>query len=59
MDQDPDAPFLRALENNAVFKKEKKDLKEEDTYLIKFCRVNYRYKMLTLKRYRCQSSSRE
>ena len=35
MDKDPDAPFLRALENNAVFKKEKKDLKEEDTYLIK------------------------
>ena len=35
MDKDPDAPFLRALENNAVYKKEKKDLTEDDKYLIK------------------------
>ena len=35
MDKDPDAPFLRALENNAVYKKDKKDLTEDDKYLIK------------------------
>jgi N12 class adenine-specific DNA methylase len=35
LDKDPDAPFLRALERNDVFKKAKNDLTEEDTRLIK------------------------
>ena len=35
MDKDPDAPFLRALEDNSVYKKDKKDLNEADQYLMK------------------------
>jgi N12 class adenine-specific DNA methylase len=33
--KDADAPFLKALENNAVYKKDKKNLTEDDSHLIK------------------------
>ena len=35
MDKDPDAPFLRALEDNSVYRKDKKDLTDADKYLMK------------------------
>ena len=35
MDRDPDAPFLKALENISVLSANKKDMKEEDTRLVK------------------------
>ena len=35
MDRDPDAPFLKALENNSVFSIGRKDLTEEQTRLTK------------------------
>jgi|GEM_PF-1483724 len=35
MDKDPDMPFLKALESDAVFKKAQKDLTDEDRRLMK------------------------